>query len=123
MVVALAFQMGSAVAQRPGLLDRVAAGEWELRDREGSAGRTRICVRSGWQLVQVRHQREQCRSFVIEETPGTITVQYTCPGNGYGRTHIRLESGQLAQLETQGISAGLPFLFMAEARRLGDCDR
>ncbi|MEO0032481.1 MAG: hypothetical protein RIS94_2239 [Pseudomonadota bacterium] len=115
----------TAGAQRaaPALLDRIEPGQWELRDRDNDEMRTRLCVASGWQMVQIRHQREQCRSFVVQESPGAVTVHYTCPGNGYGRTEIRLENPRLAQVETQGIAGGLPFLFAAEARRIGDCPR
>jgi len=50
-----------------------------------------------------------------------VVVQYTCKGRGYGRTQIRKESGQLAQIDSRGIANGLPFEFTAEARRVGDC--
>jgi hypothetical protein len=50
-----------------------------------------------------------------------VVVQYTCRGKGYGRTHIRRETGRLVQIDSQGIAGGLPFEFSAEARRVGDC--
>jgi hypothetical protein len=50
-----------------------------------------------------------------------VTVHYTCPGAGYGRTQIRLESAQLVQVDSQGIAQGFPFDFTAEARRVGSC--
>jgi hypothetical protein len=60
---------------------------------------------------------------VIDDTPNEMTVQYTCPGNGYGRTHIRRESDHLVQIDSQGIEDGLPFAFTAEARWAGACQR
>ena len=48
-------------------------------------------------------------------------MQYTCRGRGYGRTHIRRETGRLVQIESQGIVDGLPFDFVAEGRRIGEC--
>ena len=111
-----------AEAQAPGLamLDRLQAGEWEIRYRDGSPVR-RICIRSGRRLIQLRHQEPNCNRFVVEDGEAEVTVQYTCKGNGYGRTNIRRESSVLVQLESQGIEGGLPFSFTAEGRRVGAC--
>ena len=50
-----------------------------------------------------------------------VTVQYTCPGRGFGRTHIRRETRRLVQIDTQGVAEGLPFSASIEGRRVGDC--
>jgi hypothetical protein len=50
-----------------------------------------------------------------------VTVQYTCRGRGFGRTHIRRETDRLVQIDTQGIADSRPFAFSVEARRTGDC--
>ena len=112
------------MAQGPALamLDRLQPGQWELRDRSGGDVR-RLCVSSGRKLIQVRHFGETCQSFIVEDTPGAVTVQYTCPGTGNGRTRSRFENPGLAQVESQGIARGLPFEFVSEARRVGDCTR
>ena len=102
------------------LLDTLDAGEWEVRYRDGSAT-DRICARDGRAFIQLRHSDANCRRFVVEEGPSEVTVQYTCRGNGYGRTSIRRESARLAQIEAQGIAGGTPFQFTAEARRVGPC--
>lgn len=111
-----------AEAQAPGLamLDRLQAGEWEIRYRDGASPR-RVCVRNGRELIQLRHREPNCNRFVVEDGASEVTVQYTCRGNGYGRTNIRRESNILVQLESQGIEGGLPFSFTAEGRRLGAC--
>ncbi|MEP7221337.1 MAG: DUF3617 family protein [Novosphingobium sp.] len=103
------------------LLSRLEPGRWELRTRGPSSSSERICLQSGNALVQVRHPDLPCERVVVEDTPGDVTVQYTCRGRGYGRTHIRRETNRLIQIETQGIAGGLPFDFAAEGRRLGDC--
>lgn len=105
------------------MLDRLEAGDWEVRDRDPAGGRTRLCIDSGRKLVQIRHQKEACRSFTVEDTAENVTIHYTCAGNGYGRTRIHFENTGLVQLETQGIAGGLPFAFTAEARRMGTCRR
>lgn len=123
-VVVLAAVPGAAVtAERPALamLDQLQPGQWEVRDRDLSGGRSRLCLANGRRLIQIRHMRETCRSFTVQDTADTVTVHYTCPGNGYGQTSVRFESAQLVQLETQGIAQGLPFNVRAEVRRVGAC--
>jgi hypothetical protein len=112
-----------AMAQTSSLqmLDRFEVGQWEVRTRDLAAQRSLLCIDNGRDLIQLRHGGENCRSFVVEDGPGSVTVQYTCPGNGYGRTRIRFENARLAQVDSQGIAGGLPFDFSAEARKIGGC--
>ena len=100
-----------------GELDR---GQWELRFRDGEPSQ-RICLREGTELIQLRHRGANCSRLVVENGANQVTVQYTCRGNGYGRTSVRRESATLAQIESQGIAGGRPFQFSAEARRVGSC--
>lgn len=125
-VLALAGLAGSvfapATAQAPTLamlagLDR---GEWQVRFRDGSGSRS-ICLRTGQELIQLRHREPGCNRYVVEDEANQVTVQYSCQGNGYGRTSIRRESASLVQVESQGIAGGKPFQFTAEARRTGAC--
>ncbi len=119
----LVFTAPSLTAQRPSLamLDQLQPGQWEVRDRDLAGGRSRLCIENGRRLIQIRHMRETCRTFTVQDTPDAVTVHYTCPGNGYGQTSVRFESAQLVQLETQGIAQGLPFNIRAEVRRVGSC--
>lgn len=124
LMAGIAAAASGALGQGPALamLDRLEPGLWEVAARD-EAETTQICVDNGRKLLQVRHKGEVCRRFNIEDTPGMVTVQYTCPSLGYGHTRIRFENPRLAQLETQGIENGLPFNFTAEARRIGPCRR
>lgn len=119
---AFAGTVAAAGAQGPlAMLDRFEPGQWELRSRDGGASTTQRCLANGRTLIQLRHAHLQCRSTVLEDSAASVTVQYVCPGNGYGHTRIRLENPRLAQLETQGVAGGLPFSFEAEVRRVGLC--
>ena len=120
-IVALGLALPAA-AQTDGLamLGGLAKGEWTIKHRDGSEDR-KICVKTGQELIQLRHSDTGCSRFVVEDGANKVTVQYTCPGNGYGRTNIRKETGALVQIESQGIASGLPFQFAAEARRTGSC--
>jgi hypothetical protein len=102
------------------MLDSLDRGGWEVRYRDGSSAQ-KVCVRTGRELIQLRHKDSGCNRFVVEDEARDVTVQYTCRGNGYGRTHIRKESSGLVQIDSQGIAGGKPFQFTAEARQTGSC--
>jgi hypothetical protein len=103
------------------MLDQLQSGDWELRRHDEPDTPRRLCLRNGRRLIQLRHPGQNCSRIVVEDTQSEVTVQYTCPGRGYGRTQIRRESDSLVQVDTQGIAQGLPFAFAVEARRVGDC--
>jgi hypothetical protein len=109
-----------ALAAELAMLDSLTKGEWTLRVRENDSVQ-RICLRDGRELVQLRHRQSGCSRFVVQDGVDEVVVQYTCPGNGYGRTSIRRESNDLVQIQTQGIYNGAPFSFGGEARRSGRC--
>lgn len=111
---------GQAQSDALAMLGGLTKGEWTIRFRDGAPSR-KICVRSGDELIQLQHGDRNCSRFVVEDSASQVTVQYTCRGNGYGRTSIRRETASLVQVESQGIADGLPFQFMAEARRTGTC--
>lgn len=110
-----------AARQPLAMLDEVERGRWELRMRDPAGAVERICMRDARRLIQMRHPFDNCERLIVNDTPTDVTVQYTCRGRGYGRTHIRRESNRLLQVDSQGIAEGLPFAFVAEARRIGDC--
>lgn len=120
-VVALCLSV-PGLAQGEGLvmLGTLGKGEWTIKQRGVTTDR-KICVKSGAELIQLMHREGGCSRFVVEDGAARVTVQYTCPGNGYGRTSIRRETGTLVQLESQGIYNGMPFELIAEARRTGPC--
>lgn len=109
-------------AQGPELamLGTLTPGNWELRSRSGDGSRT-ICLRTGRELVQLQHRQGGCTSYVVQDDPTQVVVQYTCRGDGYGRTTIRREASNLVQVSSQGSQAGAPFSISGEARRVGPC--
>jgi len=113
---------GAAAAQglQLAMLDRLEPGLWEVRHRDGR-GIERLCLGDGRKLIQLRHPSAACRHFVVEDEAQSVTVNYTCSGQGSGRTHLRLESSRLVQVEASGVANSLPFEFAAEARRVGSC--
>lgn len=110
------------LAQSTGLelFEGLTKGEWTVKFRDGSPDQ-KLCVKTGEELIQIRHSQADCTRFVVEDSASKVTVQYTCPGDGYGRTDIRRETSQLVQIQSQGIASGLPFQLAAEARKTGEC--
>jgi len=113
--------VATATAVSPAaVLVGVEPGQWVFRDRADNAVQ-RICIKDGASLIQLRHPGQACNRLVLERTPAAVTVQYTCRGRGFGRTHVRRETARLIQLESQGIADGLPFEIEAEGRWVGSC--
>lgn len=110
-------------AQAPSLamLDRLEKGSWQLRERGSDAVLQTVCVGDARRMIQIQHPRANCSRYIIEDTPKSVTVHYTCPGAGHGRTSIRSETNRLVQIDTQGIADGKPFSQAIEARRAGPC--
>lgn len=104
------------------MLDRLTPGLWEIRMRDGGQSE-RLCLDDGRRLIQLRHPNLACRQFVVDDDPSAVTVHYTCPGQGTGRTHLRFETSRLVQIESAGVASRLPFDIVAEARRVGDCGK
>lgn len=103
-----------------GMFDSLTKGAWTLRIRDDGSTQ-RVCLRDGRELIQIRHKQSGCSRFVVRDDPNEIVVQYTCRGNGYGRTAIRRESNGLVQIQSQGIIGGEPFSISGEARHVGSC--
>ncbi len=110
-------------AQAPSLamLDRLEKGSWQLRERGKDAVLQTMCLGDARRMIQIEHPQTNCSRYVIEDTPASVTVHYTCPGAGHGRTTIRSETNRLVQIDTQGIAGGRPFSQAIEARRTGAC--
>jgi hypothetical protein len=120
--LALASLGASATNARPmGMLKALDLGGWQLRTR-GAAGRTQnLCIRSGREFIQLRHPGLDCSYTIVDDKPTELTVHYTCRGQGFGRTHLRMETSRLMQIESQGVVRGKPFSFVGEARKSGPC--
>jgi hypothetical protein len=118
-------QSGATRPAKPLLaLARLEPGQWQIREYGQSQGPVQsICLTDPEMLVQIEHRQTTCSRFVIDNDANSATVHYTCPANGYGRTAIRVETAQLAKIDTQGLIGKVPFAYRAEARRTGPCER
>ena len=58
---------------------------------------------------------------MISDRGNSIVIQYGCGPAGFGRTKIDVLTPRSLRISTQGISDGLPFNYVLQARRIGDC--
>ncbi len=118
---------GAAIAAGPvngpvaAAIGDITPGQWQLREAGSSAPPRTMCVSNPDRLVQLEHPGASCNRILLNDQPRTVTISYTCPGAGHGRTMIRLETRNSFHLETQGIAGGAPFDMAFEARRTGNC--
>lgn len=97
----------------------ITPGSWNVVFDDGTS--RRMCLEDIEPLIQLAHAGPVCSRFVIADQPDRATVHYTCPGVGWGRTSVLVETPRLARINSQGISGRAPFALVAEARRVGDC--
>jgi hypothetical protein len=109
-----------AGAQAPGPLAQVERGSWQLVGPSGNALAT-VCLGDPLLLAQPQHGPQPCSHEVMASDAHSVTVNYTCPGMGRGRTILRVETPRLVQIDSQGLHNGAPFALRAQARKTGPC--
>lgn len=103
------------------VLHSLELGTWQLRPTGGSAPTTKICLGKPESLTQIQHSGLACEQYVVRSNANSVTVSYTCPGQGQGLTTIRKETNRIIHIQSQGIRNNAPFSFSAEGRRTGPC--
>jgi hypothetical protein len=102
-------------------LSKVERGRWQVRDLNQATAPAALCLGDPVQLVQFEHREAPCPSEVTGRTANAASVQYSCPGRGFGHSQVRVETPRLIRVDTQGVSNGRPFSYRLEARRVGNC--
>ena len=121
LLAAIALVAVPAGAAAVGALSKIERGRWQVRELDSSIAPGSVCIGDTAALVQYEHRSAACRPDVVEDGADAATVQYSCPGRGFGHTHIRVETPRLVRIDTQGLSNGRPFSYRLEARRVGAC--
>ena len=119
LVAAIPLAVSVMAAQRPAALTSTAPGLWEIDGLPGGA--VRECVSEVAALAQYEHRSKNCSSRIISDGPSSTVIQYHCPGNDFGRSKMTVITPRSLRIETQGISDSLPFGYVLQARRVGDC--
>ena len=108
-------------AQHPSALGMTSPGDWELTGVAGAKAPVRECVADLAALAQFEHRTQHCTRQLISDRGNSTIIQYSCGGAGFGRTQIDVLTPRSLRISTQGISDGLPFNYVMQARRIGDC--
>ena len=113
------FATWPAATQQPNPLGQLERGLWQLRQGDVAIGS--ICLGDPLLLAQPEHGPQPCTRELLSADARSVTVNYSCPGMGRGRTVLRVETPRLVQIDSQGIYSNAPFGLRAEARRVGPC--
>jgi hypothetical protein len=123
MMLGAAFVVGAAVADgpRPAALANAPAGLWEIAGLPGSKAPRRECVRDVAVLAQYEHRGRSCSRTIVSDRGNIAVIDYDCGAGGFGRSKLTAITPRSLKIETQGISDQLPFNYVLQARRVGEC--
>ena len=108
-------------AQQPSPLAQAQAGLWEISGVPGAKTPVKQCVASIPVLAEFEHRGKSCSAKVVKDGPSWTVIEYNCGGDGFGRSKIDVITPRSLRIETQGISQQLPFGYVLQAHRVGDC--
>lgn len=112
---------GLASAVRPSAFTQTAGGLWEVTGAPGTSQPIRQCLADTRMLAQFEHRGQSCPRTVLGDSGPTAIIQYNCSDGGFGRSKLTVITPRSLRIETQGISRGLPFSYVIQARRVGAC--
>ena len=110
-----------AAAAQPSALAQTRGGLWEVDGAPGVAKPILQCIPDTRVLAQFEHRGQACPRTVIANAGTNATIEYNCGSSGFGSSRITVLTPRSLRIETQGISKGLPFNYVIQARRVGDC--
>jgi len=110
-----------AAAQTPAALRTTSPGLWEITGAPGLKGPLRECVADPTVLAQFEHRGKSCSRSVIVDGPSWTVIHYNCPAGEFGESKLTVITPRALRIETQGISDKLPFHYVIQARRVGEC--
>lgn len=119
--LAAAFVPGAAA--QPSALAQTQPGLWEISGAPGTSAPIRQCVADVATLARFEHRSKACTAKILKDANSAILVEYTCRGAGFGNSEIDVITPRSLRISTQGISGGLPFNYVLQARRIDDCPK
>jgi hypothetical protein len=108
-------------AQQPTALSQAQAGLWEIIGAPGAKAPLRQCVANVPALAQFEHRGKSCTAKVLKDDASSTLIEYRCGAAGFGRSEVEVITPRSLRIDTQGISNQLPFGYVLQARRIGDC--
>jgi hypothetical protein len=111
----------AAAAQTPKALASISSGLWEISGAPGMSAPVRQCISDVSLLAQFEHRGRACSHDIVSDGPGSTVIRYSCGAAGFGQSEVDVVTPRSLRISTQGISDNLPFNYVLQARRLGDC--
>jgi len=115
-----ALLLALGAARRPAMFAGLERGLWEVTGAPGSAPQ-RICLAEPLVLAQFEHRLDTCERDIVRDTRSVAEIHYRCSSRGFGRSTITALTPRSVRIETQGISGGVPFNYVLQARRVRGC--
>jgi hypothetical protein len=110
-----------AAATPPVGLAQAQPGLWEVSGVPGSAYPLRQCIADVAVLARFEHRAKACSAQTLREAGNSAQIDYSCGPAGFGHSDVTLVTPRSLRIGTQGISDGLPFNYVIQARRIADC--
>lgn len=112
----------TAAQPLPTLAD-VQPGLWEVSGADHANVLARQCVANVVMLARFEHRAKACSAKILKSSGSEASVEYSCGAAGFGHSDIAVLTPRSLRISTQGISDGLPFNYVLQARRIGDCTK
>ncbi|HVF37278.1 MAG TPA: DUF3617 family protein [Sphingomicrobium sp.] len=112
-----------AATSSPRALAPAIGGLWEVSHSATGRDPVRLCVPAPEMLAQFEHRQGNCTRSLVNDRGSSALFHYQCSDGGFGQANVTLITPRALRIDTQGISAGLPFHYKLHARRVGDCPR
>jgi hypothetical protein len=113
----------AVIATQPSALANVSGGLWEITGAPGSQGPIRQCVADILTLAQFEHRGQNCSRNVLTDGQNSTRIDYKCGAAGFGQSQVDVITPRSLRISTQGISDQLPFNYVLQAHRVGDCEK
>jgi hypothetical protein len=110
-------------AGQPSALIVAQPGIWEISGAPGAKAPLRQCIADVAALARFEHRAKACNARIIRDDGSSTAIQYSCGGAGFGNSEIEVITPRSLRISTQGISDGLPFNYVLQARRIDDCPK
>ena len=81
----------------------------------------RLCLADPSALAQFEHRSASCTRNLVRDSGSEAVIHYNCKSGPFGQSAVTLLTPRSLRIHTQGISAGAPFKYTFQARRVGNC--
>ena len=105
------------------MFSQAQPGLWELSGAPGLKAPVRQCVADVQLLARFEHRSKSCTSRIIRQSGSMAKIHYSCGAAGFGHSEVTALTPRSLRIATQGISDGLPFNYVVQARRVDDCPK